>query len=73
MASSTITVRQTVAIDQVADVQVSEVVTVGDGTFKRAIRIYGAPDGAAGQPILELILVGEAKENIAITTPLLEF
>lgn len=74
MTTSALTpVRQTIAVDEVVDVQVSEIEDRGDGTFIRAIRVYGQPDGRNGDPVFELRLIGNAADDIEITTPTLNF
>lgn len=68
------TVAQSVQVDDVADIQVSETVDMGDGTIKRAIRIYGPlVNGAQGDPVLTVFVTGPSKDAIAISTPTLNF
>lgn len=72
MASHVKTVRQTVEISEVEDVQITEVVDEG-GTYVRALRVFGAPHGRSGPPIIEVVIRSESRSNIHITTPEVEF
>lgn len=66
------TLHQTIEITDVADIVVTEVVDEG-GIWTRAIRIFGAPAGVEGPPILEIRVKSSVKANIEITTPAVNF
>jgi hypothetical protein len=64
------TVTQAIEVANVADIQVSDPVDMGNGTWKRALRIY---ETVNGDPVLTVYVVGDAKADIEIQTPLLKF
>jgi len=70
--SNVSTLRQTVQIENVAAIAVTEVVPDGGG-FVRAIRVYASPDDTSGPPVFEVIVRSEDRENIKVTTPELRF
>lgn len=72
MTSQIIPRSQKVEVTEAEKVQVTETVEDG-GTFVRAIRVYGSPDGTDGPPVLEIILRADSAEKIAVTTPELSF
>lgn len=63
---------QKVTLTEVTDVQVTEVVEA-DGTFTRAIRIYGTPSGPNIGPAMEIFVKSPEADNLKITTPELDF
>lgn len=75
MAKSTITtVSQKIALDQVRDVQVSDIVADGAGGFVRSVKFFGEPSASAGPAlVLEVLIQSEARADLDITTPALTF
>ena len=73
--SNIIALAQTVVVDQVADVVVSQIVDdgTGTGTFVRAISIFGAPNGTSGPPVFQLQIKSTTAANLDISTPTLTF
>ncbi len=59
-------------VTEVTDVQVTEIVEA-DGTFVRAIRIYGTPSGGAIPPVLEVQIKAGTSDALKVTTPELNF
>ena len=76
MSNSNITtLSQTIVVDQVADVVVSQIVDDGSGTgtFVRAISVFGAPNGISGPPVFMLQIKSTTAANLDVTTPVLNF
>lgn len=72
-ASEIKTLFERIAISEVRDVQVTEIVSEGDG-WVRAIRVYGEPvSDSAPTMILELRISSLTKDDLKVTTPELEF
>ncbi len=72
MSSAIITHTQKVEVTEVEKVIVTEVVDA-DGSFVRAIRIYGAPDGTDAPPVIDLVLRTDTAAKIELTTPALNY
>lgn len=73
MADSSVSQHATrILVTEVTDVQVTEIVEA-DGTFIRAIRIYGTPSGGAIPPVLEVQIKGATADALKVTTPELNF
>lgn len=72
MASVLTTVTQKIAVSDVADIKVTEIVSA-DGVYTRAIRIYGAPSGTDAPPVLEIVVSSDTQGNIKLTTPEIEY
>lgn len=64
--------RQTLRLTSVTDVQVSEIVAADGGGFTRRVNIFGA-GGSQERPVLELIIEGATREDVAFTTPEIDF
>jgi len=66
---------QTLQITQVDSVVVTPVVDDGTntGTWVRAIRIFGEPNGVNGPPVFELHIKSTTQANLEIATPTLNF
>lgn len=74
MRSTVTQISSRVAISEVRDVQITEVVADGTGGFVRAVKVFGAPEASAGPAlILEILIQSEAKSDLDITTPELSF
>lgn len=75
MANSNHTViTQKIALDQVRDVQVSDVVADGAGGFVRSVKFFGEPTASAGPAlVLEVLIESETRTDLDITTPTLSF
>lgn len=69
---SIVTTQQTIEIDSVTDVQVTDIVADGSG-FVRAIRIYGTPAGTNAPLLFDLRIKSDTLANLDITTPVLTF
>lgn len=69
---SIITERQTIRLEDVTDIQVSEIVAADEGGFTRRVNIFGA-GGSQGRPVLELVIVGASREDVSFTTPEIDF
>ena len=74
-ASALTPLAQTLQIDQVDSVVVTPMVDDGTntGTWVRAIRIFGEPNGVNGAPVFELRLKSTSQPNLEIATPTLNF
>jgi len=74
MRSTVTQISSRVAISEVRDVQITEVVEDGAGGYVRAVKVFGAPEASAGPAlILEILIQSEAKSDLDITTPELSF
>ena len=74
MRSNITPLQSRVEISHVRDVQVSQIVDDGSGGFVRALRIFGAPEGACGPaPVLEVLIRSQTRGDLDITTPELSF
>jgi len=63
----------TVEINDVQNVAVTDIITDVDGSFVRSLRIYGLPNGIAGRPIVEIIIRSVDKAPLLVMTPTLSF
>lgn len=74
MRSALTEISTKLAITDVRDVQVTDVVEDGTGGFVRALRIFGEPNTSAGPAlILEVQIQSGTKTDLDITTPTLSF
>jgi len=75
MTSAVNTFAQLLAVTDVADVVVTDIVDdgTGTGTWVRSIRIFGSPYVAGNTPIVEIKVKSTTKNNLDITTPSLTF
>ena len=74
MRSALTEISAKLAITDVRDVQVGEVVEDGAGGFVRALRVFGEPSASAGPKlILEVQIQSGTKTDLDITTPTLNF
>ena len=66
---------QVTVVDNVEDVVITPIVDDGtnSGTFVRAIRIYGQPNGTNGPAVFELRIKATVASKIDITTPNIAF
>lgn len=72
MASALATTHQTIAVDQITSIVVTEIVQVSD-QFVREVRVFGEPDGTAGAPVFVLRLSADTADKVKLSTPELEF
>ena len=70
--SSLATTHQTIAIDQVVNVAVTDVVQDGD-QFVRELRVFGQPDGLSGAPVFVLRISSTDATAVELQTPTLKF
>ena len=74
MRSALTEISTKLAITDVRDVQVTDVVEDGTGGFVRALRVFGEPNASAGPAlILEVQIQSGTKTDLDITTPTLSF
>jgi hypothetical protein len=73
--SQVTTLNQVVEIDSVDSIVMTAPVDDGTstGTFVRAIRVFGEPNGVNGPPILEVRVKSTTVGNIEVVTPNLTF
>lgn len=69
MASSITSLVSTISVDEVERVVITDQTTQDDGSFVRAIKIYGTPSGVDGDPVLILQIVSPISSKIAIHAP----
>lgn len=72
MNSTVTTRRHVIDVSNTQQVRVTEIVAT-NGQFQRAVRVYGAPDGTDGPPVLEVILTADTRAKIEVLTPELTF
>jgi hypothetical protein len=70
--SAVSTTHQSVAVDQVTGVTVTDVIQVSD-EYVREIRVFGQPDGAGGVPVFILRISSSDAALVELTTPTLKF
>ena len=70
--SAITTRRHTIDVTNPVEVRLTEIVAV-NGSFQRAIRVYGEAEGVNGQPILEIVLTAPTSDAIEVMTPNLTF
>lgn len=74
MRSALTEISAKLAINDVRDAQVTDVVEDGAGGFVRALRVFGEPNASAGPAlILEVQIQSGTKTDLDITTPTLSF
>lgn len=68
-------IAETIQVDQVVSVVITPIVDDGTstGTWVRAIRIFGQPNGTNGPPVFELDIKSTTEANLEIVTPTLTF
>lgn len=67
-------ISQKLLIENVKDVEVTEIVDDGNGGWTRAVRFYGTPrTGTSKVLTLEVMLHSTVKAELAITTPEIDF
>lgn len=75
MAQSVLTnVTQRIDMDQVRDVQVTDIVSDGATGFVRSIKLYGEPvENETPSLILEIRVASETSDDLKLNTPQLSF
>lgn len=75
MAQSVLTkLSEKLSIEGVRDIEVTPIVEDGAGGFVRSIRLYGGPAAATNKVlVLEVLLQSQAKADLVVTTPELDF
>ena len=74
MADSNFTThRQTLEIDQVKAVDVTEIVDAQDGSKVRELRVFGSPDGTDAPPVLTVRVKADTADPLEVQTPKLNF
>lgn len=72
VVSSIASTQQTIAVDQVLSIVVTDVVQVSD-QFIREVRIFGSPDGISAPAVFILRLSGLTADAVKLLTPELAF
>ena len=74
MPDSTLTTRkQTIEVDQVQAVDVTEIVDDQSGGKVREVRVYGTPDGTDAPPVLTVRVKADTADPLQLTTPQLDY
>jgi hypothetical protein len=73
MTTTVETIRQTIKVTEVESIEITDIVSDGDGGYVRVLRVFGTIADTPDVPIIELRLHAAAEDNIEITTPELNF